>query len=137
MRRLIVMSMSSVLMSAALVSCGTSPPAVVNAASRPLPVDGTYGGVMQLSRGTALGCGNADAITLRVKDHAFTYQLNQPQADWRPVIIFTAKIGPDGSFNTRSGPDFMSGQVANGTIQGQIAGDICGFSFVADRGGSL
>jgi hypothetical protein len=30
----------------------------------------------------------------------------------------------------------MSGQVSQGTMQGVIIGDICGFNFNADRGGT-
>jgi hypothetical protein len=90
---------------------------------------------MQLSRGDAINCGNDNPITLHVANHAFTYRLNQPQAEWRPVIVFDATIGPDGAFNARSGPDSMSGSVAGGNMQGVIIGDICGFSFYASRGG--
>jgi hypothetical protein len=90
---------------------------------------------MQLSRGEAINCGNDNPITLHVVDHAFTYRLNQPQAEWRPVIVFNAAIGPDGGFNARSGPDSMSGSVSGGNMQGVIIGDICGFSFNASRGG--
>ncbi len=71
-----------------------------------------------------------------MKDHSFTYRLSQPRAEWKPNIVFTATIGPDGSFNARSGPDSMSGQVSQGTMQGVIVGDICGFNFNAARGGT-
>ena len=137
MHRLIAMTMWSVAVGATLAACSSSPSHITAPAPRPVAIDGTYGGVLQLSRGQAINCGNTDPITLHVKNHAFTYQLDQPQADWRPVIVFTAMIAPDGSFNARSGPDSMSGRVANGTMRGQIIGDICGFSFVADRGGAL
>jgi hypothetical protein len=91
---------------------------------------------MQLSRGQAINCGNENPITLHVANHAFSYQLNQPQAEWKPVIVFNAAIGPDGAFNAQSGPDSMSGSVAGGNMQGVIIGDICGFSFNASRGGT-
>jgi hypothetical protein len=126
-------------LSATLAGC-SSPSAPASAAApppKPVPIDGTYGGVMQLSRGEAINCGNQNPITLQVMNQTFTYRLDQPQADWRPTIVFTATIGPDGSFNARSGPDSMSGQVQGGTMQGQIIGDICAFSFVADHGGVL
>jgi hypothetical protein len=72
---------------------------------------------MELSRGDAINSGNQNPITLHVENHAFTYQLNQPQADWNPVIVFKAAIGPDGGFDARSGPDSMSGSVAGGNMQ--------------------
>lgn len=139
MPRLIATTVLSVVLGAALVSCESTPspaPVAAGPGPRPVPIDGNYDGVMQLSRGDAINCGNQNSITLNVKDHAFTYRLDQPQAEWRPVIVFTATIGPDGSFNARSGPDSMIGRVASGSMQGQIIGDICGFSFVADRGGT-
>ena len=137
MRPLIAMTMLSVVVGTTLAACGRSPSGTIGPAPRPVAIDGTYGGVMRLSRGQAVNCGDSDPITVHVKNHAFSYRLHQPQADWRPVIVFTATIAPDGSFNARSGPDSMSGRVANGTMRGRIVGDICGFSFVADRGGAL
>jgi hypothetical protein len=120
-----------------LVACSNSPsPAPIANMPSPQPIDGTYGGMMQLSRGDAINCGNENPITLHVADHAFTYQLNQPQVVWKPVIVFKALIGPDGAFNARSGPDSMSGSVAGGNMQGVIIGDACGFSFNASRGGT-
>ena len=120
-----------------LVACSNSPlPAPIANVPSPQPIDGTYGGVMQLSRGEAIKCGNEDPITLRVIDHGFTYQLHQPQAEWKPVIVFKAVIGPDGAFDAQSGPDSMSGTVAGGNMQGVIIGDVCGFSFNASRGGT-
>jgi hypothetical protein len=112
-------------------SAGAPPPAPV-----PVPIDGTYDGQMQLSRGETIDCGNQDLITLQVKNQSFTFRLDQPQAVWKPTVTFTATIGPDGSFNAQSGPDSMSGRVAGGAMQGQIIGDICGFSFVANREGT-
>ncbi len=120
------------------VSACSSQPAPADPAPppKPVPIDGTYGGVMQLSRGDAMNCGNTNPISLVVQDHTFTYRLSQPQAGWKPFIDFTATIGPDGSFNARSGPDSMSGSVSQGSMQGQIMGDVCGFSFSADHGGT-
>jgi hypothetical protein len=122
---------------ATLAACSNPPsPAPVANVLPPPPIDGTYGGIMQLSRGDAINCGNQNPITLHVENHAFTYQLNQPQADWKPVIVFKATIGLDGGFDARSGPDSMSGSVAGGNMQGVIIGDVCGFSFNASLGGT-
>jgi hypothetical protein len=133
----VAVTVLSVALGMTMAGC-SSPPAPAAAVSppEPVPVDGTYGGVMQLSRGDAINCGDENPITLQVKDHVFTYQLSQPRAEFKPVIVFTATIGPDGSFNAQSGPDSMSGQVSQGTMQGVIIGDICGFNFNADRGGT-
>jgi hypothetical protein len=134
----IAITVLGVALGATLAACSSSPPPVATAPSvQPVPIDGHYDGVMQLSRGDAINCGNENPITLQVKNQTFTYQLAQPRAEWRPVIVFTAVITPDGSFNAVVGPDSMSGRVASGSMQGQIIGDICGFSFVADRGGTL
>ncbi len=119
-----------------LAACSNPPPPGPKlSAPPPPPIDGTYGGVMQLNRGNAINCGNDNPITLHVENHAFTYQLSQPQAEWKPVIVFKAMIGPDGTFNAQSGPDSMSGSVAGGNMQGSIIGDVCAFSFNASRGG--
>jgi hypothetical protein len=125
-------------LSAAIGLPGCSKPAPADPGPPPLPVpiDGTYGGVMQLSRGDPMNCGNQDPISIVVKDHSFTFRLSQPQASWKPFIDFTATIGPDGTFNARSGPDSMSGSVSQGSMQGQIIGDVCGFAFSADHGGT-
>jgi hypothetical protein len=123
-------------LSVTLAACVVSPPAPPPAAAPPPPIDGTYGGVMQLSRGEAMNCGNENPITLQVQNHMFTYRLGQPQAEWNPVLVFTATIGPDGAFNAQVGPDSMSGTVSAGVMQGQIIGDICGFSFNATHGGT-
>jgi len=120
-----------------LTACSGPPaPAPIANVPPPPPIDGTYDGVMQLSRGAAINCGNENPIMLHVANHAFTYRLNQPRAEWNPVIEFNAVIGPDGAFNARSGPDSMSGNVSGGSMQGVIIGDICGFSFNASRGGT-
>jgi hypothetical protein len=138
MPRLRAITELGVAVATLLAGCspGQPPPAVATAPSRSVPIDGTYGGVMQLTRGDAMNCGNENPITLQVQNHTFTYRLGQPRAEWKPVIVFTVAIAPDGSFNAQSGPDSMSGQVASGSMQGQIVGDICGFSFNADRGGT-
>ncbi len=137
MSPLIALTMVGVAVSSLLVSCSPSPSAATATTTpppRPVPIDGTYGGAMQLTRGNAINCGNDNPITLQVKNRTFTYRLAQPQAEWKPVIVFTVTIGPEGSFDERSGPDSMSGHVAGGSMQGEIVGDICGFTFNADRG---
>ena len=52
-----------------------------------------------------------------------------------PLLVFTATIGEDGTFNAHIGPDSMSGRISGGIMQGQIIGDICAFTFNAARGG--
>jgi hypothetical protein len=132
-----VAAVLSVAVGMTLVGCSSPPPPVAAAPPpKPAPIDGTYGGLMQLSRGDAMSCGDENPITLQVQNHAFTYQLSQPRAEWKPVIVFTATIGPDGSFNAQSGPDSMRGRVSQGTMQGVIIGDVCGFNFNAARGGT-
>jgi hypothetical protein len=127
----------SLFLGVTLTACNDRPsPAPIASVPPPPPIDGTYGGVMQLSRGDPIKCGNENPITLQVADHAFTYRLNQPQAEWKPVIVFAARIGPDGAFNARSGPDSMTGSVTGGNMQGVIIGDTCSFSFNAGRGGT-
>jgi hypothetical protein len=132
----IAIATSTATLTMLLLSCSSSPPAVATRTppAQPIPIDGTYGGVMQLTRGDATNCGNENPITLQVKNQTFTYRLAQPQAEWKPVIIFTVTIAADGSFDGRAGPDSMSGHVAGGSMQGQVVGDMCGFSFNADRG---
>jgi hypothetical protein len=134
---LVAITMLGLSIGVTLVACGNAPsPAPIANVSPPQPIDGTYGGTMQLSRGDAIKCGNENPITLHVAAHGFPDRLNQPQAEWKPVIVFKAMIGPDGAFDARSGPDSMSGTVAGGNMQGVITGDVCGFSFNASRGGT-
>jgi len=103
----------------------------------PQPVDGAYHGLMQLIRGGEMSCGNSNEFTLQVSSQSFTYRLSQPQADWKPVVVFTATIGADGSFDAESGTSFMRGKLKDGHMHGQISGDICGFTFDADRTGTF
>jgi hypothetical protein len=117
-------------------ACTTQPTPAAVAPSPPVPIDGRYDGVIQLVRGDAINCGDQNPIMLQVANQAFTYRLSQPQADWQPVLVFATTIQPDGSFNTQSGTGYMRGTVASGHMQGTIAGDICEFSFAADRGGT-
>ena len=123
MPRLNAITLLGVAVGTILAGCNPSPPlpAVATAPARPVPIDGTYGGVMQLSRGDAMNCGNENPITLQVQNHSFTYRLAQPRAEWKPVIVFTVAIAPDGSFNAQSGPDSMSGRVAGGRISPSLA----------------
>jgi hypothetical protein len=133
---LVAITVLGLSLGATLAACTNSPsPAPIANVPSPQPIDGTYGGLMQLNRGDAINCGNENPITLHVANHAFTYQLNQPQAEWKPVILFKAMIGPDGAFNAQTGPDSMTGSVSGGNMQGTIIGDVCGFSFNASRGG--
>ncbi|MFL5252653.1 MAG: hypothetical protein ACJ8AI_07125 [Rhodopila sp.] len=101
--------------------------------SGPQPVDGTYGGMMQLIRGAEMICGNTNEFRLQVINQSFTYQLSQPTVDWKPVLVFTSAIGPDGSFNAAAGNGFMRGTLKDGHMKGQISGDACAFTFDADR----
>lgn len=138
-RNLIARFAPSVALGGLLAACGSAPPPAPVAQVpplRPVPIDGTYGGLMTLARGDAINCGNQNEFTLQVENHGFSYQLAQPAVNWRPVIVFTGMIGADGTFNVASGADFMRGSVVGGHMQGEMAGDLCGFNFNADRGGT-
>jgi hypothetical protein len=79
---------------ATLAACTNPPsPAPVANALPPPPIDGTYGGIMELSRGDAINPGNQYPITLHVENHAFTYQLNQPQAVGSPSLCSRPRSG--------------------------------------------
>jgi hypothetical protein len=137
MSGLVAVAAVSVALGVTLAACSSPlPPLASVPPPKPVPIDGTYGGVMQLSRGDAITCGDENPITLQVTDNILTYQLSQPRAEWKPVIVLTAKIRSDGSFNAQSGPDSMNGYVSQGTMQGVIIGDICGFNFNAARAGT-
>ena len=119
--------------------CVKSPPPMsypLPPISGPQPIDGRYDGLMQLIRGDVINCGNSNEFHLKVANQSFSYELSQPQAPWKPVIVFTATIGPDGAFNATSGTGYMRGTLTNGHMQGRISGDICGFDFNADRTGN-
>ena len=104
--------------------------------SGPQPIDGLYNGFAQLIRGDVMNCGNNNEFRLQMTNQSFTYRLSQPQAGWKPVVVFTAAIGPDGTFEATSGTSYMRGTLKNGHMQGRISGDICGFDFDADRTGT-
>ena len=45
-------------------------------------------------------------------------------------------IAPDGSFQQQSGVAYIMGRISGGHMQGEIAGDACGYRFEADRSGT-
>jgi len=92
--------------------------------------------MMQLIRGDEMNCGNTNEFRLQVVNKSFTYRLSQPQADWMPVLAFTATIGPDGSFEATAGNGYMRGKLSDGHMHGRMSGDVCGFTFDADRNGT-
>jgi hypothetical protein len=120
-------------------SCSSPPPAPppIPPISGPQPIDGTYHGLTQTIRGSAMNCGNQDEFAVTVTNHTINFNLPQPQAEWKPVVPFSAVIGPDGSFNAQSGTSYLRGTLSNGHMQGEISGDICGFAFNADRDGTF
>jgi len=125
---------------ALLLACATSPspaPPVAAAPSiRPVPLSGTYNGVMQLVSGAAMSCGNQDILALTVANDALSYTLNQPQVPWKPVRSFDVTIASDGSFQAQSGAAYIRGTVSAGHMAGDIIGDACGYHFEADRSGT-
>ena len=97
------------LAAAVLAACGGTPapqPVAAPPPPAPVPTDGSYDGLAQVIRGSANSCGDQMQFRLRVVNQAFSYRLAQPRAEWKPVIVFNATIGPDGSFNARSGTGF-------------------------------
>ena len=123
-----------------VVGCSTErapPPPVAVAPSAPVPIDGTYNGVMQLARGSADRCGTQDIFTLTVRDNAFRYVLNQPQVPYRPRRTFNVTIDPTGAFQAQDGTSYIRGTVSQGHMQGQLIGDACGYQFEADNTGSF
>ncbi len=138
-RNLIAALLTTAVATALVAGCAKdqSPPmsAPIAPISGPQPVDGTYGGLMQLIRGDVMNCGNTNEFQLQVVNQTFTYRLTQPLS-YRPAIVFTASIAPDGSFEATSGAAYMRGTLKDGHIHGRISGDACGFDFNADRGGA-
>lgn len=117
-------------------SQGPALPPVPLASAGPVSPDGRYDGVMQSVRGGAL-CGSQDPVSITVRARSFRFVLNQPQVPERTTRAFDVTIAPDGSFDSRNGPSFIRGTVNAGHMQGQIAGDACGFAFEADRSGNF
>jgi hypothetical protein len=113
------------------------PPIPIAPLSGPQPIDGTYSGFMQLIRGDEMNCGNTNEFRLQVTGQSFTYRLLQQQVAWKPVVVFTSSIGPDGSFEAVSGSSYLRGTLKDGHMQGRISGDMCGFTFNADRSGTF
>jgi hypothetical protein len=100
--------------------------------------NGTYNGLMQLVRSNGPGviCGTQDTMTITVGANTFHYTLNQPQVRWLPFRAFDVVIAPDGSFQQQSGAAYIMGRISGGHMQGEIAGDACGYRFQADRSGT-
>jgi hypothetical protein len=113
------------------------PPIPIAPISGPQPIDGMYSGFMQLIRGGAMNCGDGNEFRLQVSGQSFTYRLSQQSVAWKPVVVLTGAIAPDGSFDATSGTSFMRGALKNGHMQGRISGDACGFDFSADRTGTF
>jgi hypothetical protein len=135
--------MATVAASMAAAGCTIAPqpppaaPTAVVQPSRQVSVDGTYDGITQLVRGSAMSCGTQDMLTLRVADNAFGYTLNQPQVTWQPVRSFNVVIAPDGTFQAQSGSAYIRGTVSGGHMAGDIVGDACGYHFEADSSGTF
>ena len=112
------------------------PPPDPLASAGPASPDGRYDGVMHSIRGGEL-CGSADPMRIAVRDRRFHFVLNQPQVPEQRTRAFDVAIAPDGSFNSRNGSTFIRGTARAGHIQGEIAGDACGYDFEADRTGTF
>jgi hypothetical protein len=127
----------------AAVGCADAPesapvaPTAVVQPIRPARINGTYDGMAQLVRGSAITCGTQDMLTLRVVDNAFGYTLNQPQVTWQPARSFNVVIAPDGTFQAKSGAAYIRGTVNDGHMSGDIVGDACGYHFEADSSGTF
>jgi hypothetical protein len=127
----------------AAAGCTTTPrsppvaPMAVTQPARPVSVDGTYNGIMQLVRGAAMSCGTEDMLTLRVVDNAFSYTPIQPQVTGQPVRPINVVIAPDGSFQAQAGTAYIRGTVSGGHMVGDIVGDACGYHFEADSSGTF
>ncbi len=131
---------AALAIAAALAGCSNPPPPpppLPGPPPKPIPIDGTYNGIMTLIRGSAVSCGNQNPITLQVVNLSFHYVLSQPQIVWQPTRKFDVAIKADGSFSTEAGSAYMRGWVRSGHMQGEIAGDACGFTFEADSTGTF
>lgn len=126
---------------ACLMGCSDGDPPAATAAAplqpRVVGVNGTYNGLMQLTSGAAVGCGNSDIFSVVVQNNAFQFVLNQPQVPWQPQQVFATTIASDGSFRAGTDAAYIRGAVSNGHMQGQIVGDVCQFQFEADSGGTF
>jgi hypothetical protein len=105
------------------------------AAGGPVSPDGVYNGMMQTVRGGEL-CGSSDSVVITVRGNGFRYVLYQPQVPEQRTRAFDVTIGEHGRFDAVDGPTFIRGTVGDGHMQGEIAGDACGYDFQADRTGT-
>jgi len=114
-------------------------PPIPRASPGPVSPDGTYSGQL-LNNGTLGGgddlCGSNDSVTVTIRNARLRFVLNQPQVDYRRQIVFDLSVSPDGTFASPPGATYLRGTVAGGHLQGQVAGDACGFDMQADRTGT-
>jgi hypothetical protein len=110
------------------------PPPAPAAPLGPVAVDGTYQGTRQLVRGgdgPGVLCGQLDPFTVVVAGRSFQYVLHQPEVQYQPTRTFNVTIAADGTFRAVDGPAYMDGAAGGGTMQGEVAGDACGYVFQA------
>jgi hypothetical protein len=102
----------------------------------PVAVDGTYQGTKVLVRGDGgpgLLCGSLDPFSVTVAGRAFHYVLHQPEIPYQATRVFAVTIDTDGAFKATDGPTYIAGNAGGGTMQGEVSGDVCGYTFEADR----
>jgi hypothetical protein len=116
---------ASVLLLAALASCGSRPKPIVlspAAASPAQGVDGRYRGTVRLVRAAGPYCPRSGARVLEISGGNISLSYS---AAPRQRVSLIAQIGPDGRIQASDGEGTMEGQLANGRLEVTVASRQC------------
>jgi hypothetical protein len=133
-------ALTAVIAVVAIAGCSPPPPSAASGATAPQPAvswDGAYRGTVQI---TGLGsgiqrqwCETDPQMVVQVTDNKFGYAMPHPNTPGNPTMVYSAAIGPDGSFRSEIGAGVMTGRVTGVHMTGLIDGSACVYSFAMDR----
>jgi hypothetical protein len=132
--------LTSVLAVVALLGCNPPSQSVSVAPAVPPTTaswDGAYRGTVEI---TGLGsgiqkqwCETDPQMSVQVAGNKFGYAMAHPNTPGNPTMVYSAAIGPDGSFRSDIGTGVMTGRVSGIHMAGMIDGSACVYSFAMDR----
>jgi len=136
-------TLSSIILVTAVSGCATSNPPPAPAAPA-VSFDGTFQGTIRLTSSGVSGvesrwCDTPPAISLSIKNNAFSYVLMHPNvprdSHYSLSPAFAVSVTPDGSFDATSpnGEAEMIGSITGSHLQGRINGTACGYAFTAEK----
>jgi hypothetical protein len=138
----------NIVLIAAMSGCApaASPPVPTSSMAAPVSYDGDYRGTIRLTAASSVvsgvasdWCNTPPAISLSVRNNAFSYILVRPNLPGGSndtfSIAFETRVLPGGFFQTssRNGEAQMKGSITGSRIAGQIDGTGCSYAFTAEK----